>query len=208
MNSQTQGDACFNNLLQRGSNLDNKFMIESPSLMDQNLNPRAQVSTQESPPQVEMEPTAKKSQRGSNFTIEEDLLLISAWLNVSLDVVQGNEQKHKTYWRRIWEYFHKNKNFISERSPNSLMNRWSTIQLGTNKFCGYLAKVESMHQSGLNEQDKVYVILKMVSMHPCTNSFTILIILYFFKNSRLVRRNSCIRNYIKPHFNLTIVGIC
>jgi hypothetical protein len=208
MNSQTQGDACFTNLLQRGSNLDNKFMIESPSLMDQNLNPHAQVSTQESPPQVEMEPTAKKSQRGSNFTIEEDLLLISAWLNVSLDVVQGNEQKHKTYWRRIWEYFHKNKNFISERSPNSLMNRWSTIQLGTNKFCGYLAKVESMHQSGLNEQDKVYVILKMVSMHPCTNSFTILIILYFFKNSRLVRRNSCIRNYIKPHFNLTIVGIC
>lgn len=155
MNSQTQGDACFTNLLQRGSNLDNKFMIESPSLMDQNLNPHAQVSTQESPPQVEMEPTAKKSQRGSNFTIEEDLLLISAWLNVSLDVVQGNEQKHKTYWRRIWEYFHKNKNFISERSPNSLMNRWSTIQLGTNKFCGYLAKVESMHQSGLNEQDKI-----------------------------------------------------
>ncbi len=60
--------------LTEASNLDNKFMIESLSLMDQNLNPHAQVSTQESPFQVEMEPTAKKSQRGSNFTIEEDLL--------------------------------------------------------------------------------------------------------------------------------------
>ena len=121
--------------------------------MGQNLNLHAQISTQESPPQVEMEPTAKK--RGSNFTIEEDLLLISAWLNISLDVVEGNEQKHKSYWGRIWEYFHKNKTFISERTPTSITSRWSTIQNSTEKFCGYLAQVESMHQSGLNEHDKV-----------------------------------------------------
>ncbi|XP_028055521.1 uncharacterized protein LOC114259689 [Camellia sinensis] len=35
------------------------------------------------------------------------------------------------------------------------MNRWSTIQLGTNKFCGFFAQIESMHQSGVNEQDKI-----------------------------------------------------
>ncbi|KAM3710627.1 hypothetical protein ACJW30_01G045700 [Castanea mollissima] len=108
---------------------------------------------------------AQKSQRGSNFTIEEDLLLVSAWLTISLDAVQGNEQKHKTYWRRIWDYFQNKKTFISERSPTSLMNRWSTIQLGTDKFCGYLDQVESMHQSGLNEHDMVYIILEVVSMH-------------------------------------------
>ena len=175
--------------------------------MGQHLNPHAQVSYQESPSQVEMEPTVKKSQRGSNFTIEEDLLLVSAWLTICLDAVQGNEQKHKTYWRRIWDCFQNKKTFISERSPTSLMNRWSTIQLGTDKFCGCLTQVESMHQSGLNEHDKVYIRLKVVSMHQCINSFTILIIFYcqFF---RLVRRNVCIKNYIKPCSNLTIVGIC
>ena len=77
-----------------------------------------------------------KRSRGGNFTIEEDLLIVSAWLNISLDAVLGNEQKHKAYCTRLWEYFHKYKNFASERSQVSLMNRWSTIQLVTNKFCG------------------------------------------------------------------------
>ncbi|KAJ0041018.1 hypothetical protein Pint_28053 [Pistacia integerrima] len=70
-----------------------------------------------------------KDSRGGNFTVEEDLLIVSAWLNTSLDVVQGNEHKLKTYWARLWEYFHKYKNFESERTQVSLMNRWSTIQL-------------------------------------------------------------------------------
>ena len=140
-------------------------MMESPNQMGQHLNPHARVSYQESPSQVEMEPTVKKSQRGSNFTIEEDLLLVSAWLTICLDAVQGNEQKHKTYWRRIWDCFQNKKTFISERSPTSLMNWWSTIQLGTDNFCGCLAPVESKHQSGLNGHDKVYIRLKVVSMH-------------------------------------------
>ena len=37
--------------------------------------------------------TTKKAQRSGNYSIEEDLLLVSAWLNVSLDAVKGNEQK-------------------------------------------------------------------------------------------------------------------
>ena len=45
--------------------------------------------------------TTKKSQRGGNFTTEEDSMLISAWLNISLDPVQGNEQKSKAYWLRV-----------------------------------------------------------------------------------------------------------
>ncbi|CAL5334823.1 unnamed protein product [Camellia sinensis] len=125
MDSQTPTDAYFTNILQ------------------------------ESPLSPQIEPTTKKSQRGSNFSTEEDNLLISAWLNTSLDAIHGNEQKHKTYWNSVWEYFHKYKTFTSEHYQNSLMNRWSTIQLGTNKFCGFFAQIESMHQSGVNEQDKI-----------------------------------------------------
>ncbi|KAI3783374.1 hypothetical protein L1987_42453 [Smallanthus sonchifolius] len=36
----------------------------------------------------------KKSIRGVNFSPEEDKLLVSAWLNCSLDAVQGTDQKH------------------------------------------------------------------------------------------------------------------
>ena len=78
--------------------------------------------SQLSPSQVEIECSAKKS-CGENFTIEEDNLLVSRWLNTSLDAVQGNDQSKSTYWKRIWEYFHKYKTFPSNRSKESLRNR-------------------------------------------------------------------------------------
>ncbi|XP_028121253.1 glutathione S-transferase T3-like [Camellia sinensis] len=140
-------DPFFTNLLQEGSNLDNQFM------KSQYLNQVSQGAGQESQFSTKKESATKKSRNG-NFSKEEDNLLISAWLNTSLDAVHGNEQKSKTFWRRVGEYFHEHKTFISERTDNSLMNRWSIIQLGTNKFCGYFAQIESMRKSGVNEQDK------------------------------------------------------
>jgi hypothetical protein len=142
VDSRTQEATYFTNLLN-----DSDFFMESAN----------EISQQEPLPQVEVEPNVKKSQRGGNFNVYEDNLLVSAWINIniSLNPVEGNEQKHKKYWNRIWEYFHEHKNFTSGRSPNSLMNRWSTIQLAIIKFCGYLAQVESRQQSGVSEQDKV-----------------------------------------------------
>ncbi|KAL7262731.1 hypothetical protein ACSBR1_000986 [Camellia fascicularis] len=66
-------------------------------------------------------------------------MIISAWLNISLDPIQGNEQKSKAYWLRVLEYFHQFKTFSSSRSQTSLMNRWLAIQLATNKFCGIIS---------------------------------------------------------------------
>ncbi|KAL5582469.1 hypothetical protein UlMin_014911 [Ulmus minor] len=97
----------------------------------------------------------KKSQRSRNFSVEEDCLLISAWLNISIDAVQGNDKKSIKYWQRIHDYFHEQKQFSSERTANSLMHRWSIIQLSVNKFCGYYAQIVARQQSGITEQDKV-----------------------------------------------------
>jgi len=110
---------------------------------------------QEASPQVEVEPTIKKSCRGSNFTIADDNLLVEAWLYVSMDDVQGNQQKNKIYWKRICDYFHEHKAHGANRNQNSLMNRWSIIQLAINKFCGFLAQIDKRSQSGLTEQDNV-----------------------------------------------------
>ena len=61
------------------------------------------VNVHQSPPQVEMgqstpliakKSTTKRSQWGNNFTIDEDIKLVSAWLNVSLDAVTSMDQKH------------------------------------------------------------------------------------------------------------------
>ena len=65
--------------------MNNEFMMDSP---------QDKVHTQQSPPEVQMESITKKTQWGGNFIVEEDCLIVSAWLNISLDAVQGNEQKH------------------------------------------------------------------------------------------------------------------
>ena len=83
-------------------------------------------------------------------------MIISAWLNISLDVVQGNEQKSKTHWQRVFKFFPEYKpKSCPIRSQNSLMNRWLAIQLATNKFCGCFAHIERLNQSGLTEKNKV-----------------------------------------------------
>lgn len=77
---------------------------------------------------VQMEPVTKKS-HGGNFSIDEDIImLMSAWLNTSLEAVHGNDQTNQTFWKRVWECFHSNQTFVSEGNDISLMHRWSNIQ--------------------------------------------------------------------------------
>ncbi|KAF7112337.1 hypothetical protein RHSIM_RhsimUnG0239500 [Rhododendron simsii] len=54
------------------------------------FDPNAQVFTQETQFTVEMGSIPKKPPRGGNFTMEEDKLLVSAWLNTSMDPIQGD----------------------------------------------------------------------------------------------------------------------
>ncbi|KAM4128934.1 hypothetical protein ACJW30_02G206300 [Castanea mollissima] len=74
---------------------------------------------------------------------------------MSMDVVQGNEQKHKIYWNRVWDYFHKEKTSKFDHTANSVMNSRSLIQLCINKFDGCLALIEISNPSGVNEQEKI-----------------------------------------------------
>ena len=98
---------------------------------------------------------ANKRVRKCNFTSEEDLMLVSSWLNVSMDAIIGTDQKHQTYWERVHAYFEENREFSSNRNANSLMHRWSVIQLAVSKFQGYFNQIEARNQSGITEQDKV-----------------------------------------------------
>ncbi|XP_062208352.1 glutathione S-transferase T3-like isoform X1 [Phragmites australis] len=105
---------------------------------------------------VEGNPSVKPSKkRTKNFSEKEDIMLVSAWLQISMDVVHGNEQSRSTYWQRIHECFHQHKDFHSDRTCNSLMHRWSAVQESVNKFYGCFAQIQNRRQSGLTEQDKV-----------------------------------------------------
>jgi hypothetical protein len=98
---------------------------------------------------------AKEKRRSKNFRVGEDKLLVSAWLNVSQDPIHGVDQSYSTYWGRIHQYFHTNKNFDSDHSQVSLMNRWSSIQHDVNVFCVCVSRIEASNESGAFIDDKV-----------------------------------------------------
>ena len=52
------------------------------------------------PPQVENASSTKRK-RGSNFSVEEDKLLVAAWLNTSVDAINSNEQTQNTFCQNV-----------------------------------------------------------------------------------------------------------
>jgi hypothetical protein len=59
--------------------------------------------------------------------------------HIGTDPVDGKNQKRTAYWARIYDFFHADKEIVLDRSQNSLMHRWSTIQESVNKLCGCLS---------------------------------------------------------------------
>lgn len=157
MDSQNQ-NPFFLDILQENEqgfeSLDSSILMSTPH-SDVNVSQSPpQVKIGQSIPPIEKKRTTKRRQRGINFTIDEDIKLVSAWLNVSLDAVTSTDEKHATFWERIWSTFHNDKKF--NRTRDSLNSRWQTVQKETNKFCGCLAQIENRNESGKTEHDKVF----------------------------------------------------
>ena len=64
--------------------------------------------------------TTNKGKWGINFSVDEDKLLVSAWLNTSLDPTHGNELKQETFRQKIWQYFCNHSAAGTTRTPISL----------------------------------------------------------------------------------------
>ena len=72
------------------------------------------------PVQNEVVPRLKKSQRTKNFSVEEDKLIVSAWLNTSKDAITENEQQGGAFWQRILQCFELHGGNHGERSQSSI----------------------------------------------------------------------------------------
>ncbi|CAD6254445.1 unnamed protein product [Miscanthus lutarioriparius] len=115
-----------------------------------NISPHNEIQARDEVPAA----VKGNTRRSKNFTLKEDEMLVSAWLNVSLDPVRGANQSKDTYWKRIHDYFHSKKDFESHRTQSSLMSRWSSILHDCNIFAGCVSKVEARNQSGASVDDK------------------------------------------------------
>ncbi|XP_020270960.1 glutathione S-transferase T3-like [Asparagus officinalis] len=119
-------------------------VVEEGNPIELSQSATQQVSSQETP-------TTKKKKaytRSENWTVHEDKLLVSAWLNTSQDAIQGTGQHKDKFWHRANDYFILYSTDPTSRTPNQMMHRWSTIQLSVNKFCGCVAQIEGRQRSG------------------------------------------------------------
>ena len=84
----------------------------------------------------------EKLQRTKNFFIEEDKLIVSAWLNTSKYSITGNEQQGGALWQRILQYLKLHGGNHEERSQSSIKSRWTDINAKCSKFVGFYSKIE------------------------------------------------------------------
>ena len=134
----------YGNFLQRDSDFVEPFLSgsQNPSMPIQSL------------PEVEIV-TFNSTKSGDNFSVDEDLLLISAWLNIGMDAMHGTEQNGKKIWAKIWEYFCANNTYGTTRSSSSLLSRWGNINREISRIAGFMAKIKARNRSGATDEDKV-----------------------------------------------------
>jgi len=123
--------------------------------------------------------------RSKKFSVKEDNLLVAAWLEISMDAVQGIDQPRATYWERIHEHYHLHKDFETDRNCGSLAHRWGIILEAVNKFCSWYGHVQRRQESGLTEQDRVCIVVLLFQL-----------ILFFFANNKIYVPCMAIDTYI------------
>ena len=107
--------------------------------------------------QNEAIPRLRKSQRTKNFSVEEDKLIVFAWLHTSKDVITGNEQQGGALWQRILQYLELHGGNYEECSQSSIKSCWTNINAKCSKFVSFYSQIERLRQSGHTEQNNVII---------------------------------------------------
>lgn len=139
----SQYDGSFTDLLMNDTDLYDETIQTNPTVLES--------------VQSEADRRVKKSQRSKNFSVEEDKLIVSAWLNTSKDAITGNEQQGGAFWHRILKYVEHHRDNQEERSQASIKSRWTDINAKCSKFVGFYSQIERLRQSGHTEQDNVII---------------------------------------------------
>ncbi|XP_074337691.1 uncharacterized protein LOC141674890 [Apium graveolens] len=80
----------------------------------------------------------------------EDKLLISAWLNVSIDPLVGTDQKADAFWDRIRQYCEESNPGLIKRGVQAIKKRWQRINEGAQRYGSCYDQAERKIGSGSN----------------------------------------------------------
>ncbi|XP_010466615.1 PREDICTED: glutathione S-transferase T3-like [Camelina sativa] len=116
----------------------------------------SQTSSQPPIPPSESEATPEQRRERRLWTAQDDLVLISGWLNTSKDAVVGNGQKAVSFWKRIGEYYETSSHVrggAESRRADHCRQRWQKVSKEVSQFCGAFAEAEREKASGMNDVD-------------------------------------------------------
>ncbi|XP_010445002.1 PREDICTED: glutathione S-transferase T3-like [Camelina sativa] len=96
------------------------------------------------------------------WSAEEDVYLISAWLNTSKDPMVSKEQRKNSFWKRVADYYkaHVGGTGSNARGTSQCKARWNKINHQINKFVGCYAQASTRRKSGESED----VVLRMAEL--------------------------------------------
>ncbi|XP_025879772.1 glutathione S-transferase T3-like [Oryza sativa Japonica Group] len=80
----------------------------------------------------------------TNWKEEENLRFVSAWLNNSVDSVDGNDKKSEYYWKDVADEFNSNMpRNAHTRTVKQMKTHWDNVKRDIAKFCGAYAQVRN-----------------------------------------------------------------
>jgi len=96
-----------------------------------------------------------RTDRRLNWSNEEDIRLVSAWLHNSIDPVEGNDKKSDQYWYDVTSTYNSTTKCDRMRNRNQLKLRWERIKKPVIEFNGCYARISKVHQSGMSDDQKM-----------------------------------------------------
>ncbi|XP_039141194.1 glutathione S-transferase T3 [Dioscorea cayenensis subsp. rotundata] len=85
------------------------------------------------------------------WSMEDDKMLVSAWLTISTNSVVGTSQNDRTFWKRVTDYFNENRQSGPRRKTTSCKQHWFWIISLINKFNQIYNRLLGEHHSGWSD---------------------------------------------------------
>ncbi|XP_006654422.1 glutathione S-transferase T3-like [Oryza brachyantha] len=85
------------------------------------------------------------------YTQEEDLRLVSAWLNNSTDPIEGNARKGETYWSKVAEEYNETTPEGRKRDMSLLKGHWHKTTKKVSAFNGCYVQLRDAYASGRSD---------------------------------------------------------
>ncbi|KAF4027960.1 putative NAM-associated domain-containing protein [Phytophthora infestans] len=100
----------------------------------------------------------KLSTRGPNWIASEKKALAKAWVMVSNDDITGTDQTSNQFWERVtmkYNEFRPRREPRFERPQSAVTKHRKLLRLSVGKFCGCVAAIKALNQSGKTDEDQV-----------------------------------------------------